>query len=139
MSLTHEFATIEKGSNKNFIDSSMNAVSISDELILYINDSLCWIDTFWNGNEQKKGLSYYGYTRIEGKSVDKLKYILDAWIALFDIAPNDFTLKGNYLSEENKYEKIICSKKELLSQLESLRSICVNAANHNMDILHNGI
>ena len=110
MSLLHEFSIIEKGSSTNFIDASMNAVSISDELILYINDSLYWIDTCWNEKEKKKGLSYYNYTKIKGKNVNKFKHILEAWIALFDIDPDNFALKGNYLLEKYKYEKIIYSK-----------------------------
>ncbi len=36
MSLTHEFAVIEKGSNINCIDKSMDMVFVSDKVILYI-------------------------------------------------------------------------------------------------------
>ena len=54
MSLCHEFAIIEKNNSENFIDANMNAVSISDEIILYIKDSLYWIDTWWNGKEKRR-------------------------------------------------------------------------------------
>lgn len=139
MSLCHEFAIIEKDNSENFIDANMNAVSISDEIILYIKDSLYWIDTWWNGKEKKKGLSYYGYTKIEDKNIGKLICILDAWIALFKMAPEKFVLTGNYLLEEDKYEENPFTKKELLQQLKSLKTICIDAVNQNMDILHNGI
>ena len=43
--------------------------------------------------------------------MNKLKHILEAWIALFDIAPDNFALKGNYLLEEDKYEKNYIFKK----------------------------
>lgn len=105
MPLCHEFAIIEKGSSEDFTDTGMNVVSIADEIVLYISDSLAWLDTWWNGKEKKKGLSYYGYTKIEGKNIDKLICILEAWIALFKIAPEKFVLKGDYLLEEDKYEK----------------------------------
>ena len=104
MPLCHEFAVVEKGSSKNIIDASMNAVLVSDEIVLYIQDSLYWLDTWWNGKEKKKGLSYYGYTKIEGRNIGKLICILEAWIALFKIAPEKFVLKGDYLLEDNKYE-----------------------------------
>ena len=132
MSLTHEFAVIEKGSNINCIDKSMDMVFVSDKVILYIKDSLDWIDTYWNGKTKRnKGLNYYGYT--------KIKNILDAWILLFDTAPEQFILKGDYLIEENEYERDLYSKSELLQQLQSLRDMCIDAMNHDMDILHEGI
>ena len=140
MSLTHEFAVIEKGSNINCIDKSMDMVFVSDKVILYIKDSLDWIDTYWNGKTKRnKGLNYYGYTKIRGQDIEQLKNILDAWILLFDTAPEQFILKGDYLIEENEYERDLYSKSELLQQLQSLRDMCIDAMNHDMDILHEGI
>ena len=140
MSLTHEFAVIEKGSNINCIDKSMDMVFVSDKVILYIKDSLDWIDTYWNGKTKRnKGLNYYGYTKIRGQDIEQLKNILDACILLFDTAPEQFILKGDYLIEENEYERDLYSKSELLQQLQSLRDMCIDAMNHDMDILHEGI
>lgn len=140
MSLTHEFAVIEKGSNINCIDKSMDMVVVSDKVILYIKDSLDWIDTYWNGKTKRnKGLNYYGYTKIRGQDIEKLKNILDAWIMLFDAALEQFILKGDYLIEENEYERDLYLKSELLQQLQSLRDMCIEAMNHDMDILHEGM
>ena len=58
---------------------------------------------------------------------------------LFDAALEQFILKGDYLIEENEYERDLYSKSELLQQLQSLRDMCIDAMNHDMDILHEGI
>ncbi len=141
MALIHKFELIEKNSDINFIDKSINSVLISDDLILYITDSLYWIETYWNGNMNKKknGLSYYGYSKIEGKNLEKLKHILDAWIELFNVAPDCVALKGNFSLDEDRYEKNFFKKTDLLDQLGALRNICVYAMENNMSILHNGI
>lgn len=139
MSLSHEFAVIRKNTNENFIDASMNPVSIPDAIVLYMNDSFQWVDTWWNGNKEGKGLSYYGYTIIKSENVGKLNQIISTWIALFEIAPDDFFLTGNYLPEEDKYEKSLFNKQNVLLQLKDLSAICVEAIKQKKCILHNGI
>lgn len=137
MSLIHDFTIVNQ--NGNTFDSNIKPVSISDALILYMSDSLNWINCSWNGKEEKKGLNYYGETKIKEKNVGKLKDVIHAWIKLFELSTDEFILTGNYMLKENKYEKISVNKKEVLLQLESLYFLCEKAIEQKKDILHSGI
>ena len=50
-------------------------IYIDDNLILYIIETLEWIDTFYflKTREKRKGLNYYGNTYFEGDNIKKLK------------------------------------------------------------------
>lgn len=137
MSLIHEF--ILTNQNENIFDSYMEKTFISDALILYMGDSFNWINSLWNGKEEKKGLNYYGETIIREKDIDKLRNVIQAWINLFELSTDEFILTGNYLLEENKYEKSLFNKKDVLLQLKSLHFLCEKAIEQNKDILHSGI
>lgn len=137
MSLIHEF--ILTNQNENTFDSYMEKTFISDALILYMRDSFNWINSLWNGKEEKKGLNYYGETIIREKDIDKLRNVIQAWINLFELSTDEFILTGNYLLEENKYEKSLFNKKDVLLQLKSLHFLCEKAIEQNKDILHSGI
>lgn len=137
MSLVHEF--ILTNQNGNIFSLDIEKISISDDLILYMRDSLNWIDSMWNGKDEKKGLNYYGETIIKEQNVDKLRNVIQAWINLFELSTEDFILTGNYLLEENKYEKVPFNKKDVLLQLKSLYLLCEKAIEQNKDILHSGI
>lgn len=137
MSLTHEFTIIKQHGNS--FDSDTEKISISDALILYMGDSFNWINFLWNGKEEKKGLNYYGESIIKEKNVDKLRNVIHAWIKLFELSTDDFILTGNYLLEENKYEKTSFNKKEVLLQLKLLCFLCQKAIEQNKDIVHSGI
>ena len=56
MSLKHEFRISENvyDEKENSIE---NTISISDDLVRYMSDPLCWIKTFWNGKKEKEGLN----------------------------------------------------------------------------------
>lgn len=45
MALIHEFTIIEKDSSIKFIENGMDKIDVSDNLILYMGDSLRWIET----------------------------------------------------------------------------------------------
>lgn len=137
MSLVHEF--ILTNQNGNIFSLNVEKISISDDLILYMGDSLNWIDSMWNGRDEKKGLNYYGETIIREQNVDKLRNVIQAWINLFELSTEEFILTGNYLLEENKYEKVPFNKKDVLLQLKSLYFLCEKAIEQNKDILHSGI
>lgn len=137
MSLIHEF--ILTNQNENTFDSYMEKTFVSDALILYMGDSFNWIKSLWNGKEEKKGLNYYGETIIKEKDVGQLRNVIQAWINLFELSTDEFILTGNYLLEENKYEKVLFNKKDVLLQLKLLHFLCEKAIEQNKDILHSGI
>jgi hypothetical protein len=140
MALIHEFTIIEKQSSINFIENGMDKIDVSDSLILYMGDSLRWIETCcYNMQTTEKGLDYYGYTIIKDENIIKFKSIVTCWRNLFEEAPLEFILTGNFLPDENTYEKNLYNKQEVIHQLNALEIMCNEAQAKNGYILHNGI
>lgn len=139
MGLVHQFAIIPKDSNESIISSDMDFVSVSDMLIQYIGDSLKWIHTTWNGKRVQKGISYYGFSIIENGEIIKLKNIIEQWVELFCLSPDEFYLTGNFLPDEKRYENSLVNREEIIKNLNSCISICEKAINEGAKILHNGI
>lgn len=139
MSLVHKFAFVSRESTETNITDQMDFIEISDELIRYINDSLNWIKSIWNGKEEKGGISYYGFSVIKEGELLKLINIIENWKQLFQFATDEFLITGSFLPEENKYEKIYMKKEELLEILDSWIKVCRKALTENGKILHNGI
>lgn len=124
---------------KNIYIKDTSKVSVSDTLVLYIKDSFEWFNSLWNGKQENKGLNYYGFTIIKGESINKLIKIVSAWINLFEISTDEFILTGNYLLEEKKYEKNICDKEKVISELKALKALCDKAVKQKSAIMHEGI
>lgn len=117
----------------------MDSITIPNIIIEYIGDSLKWIHTVWNGEKVQEGISYYGYSFIEGDEIDRFKNIIKQWKNLFFLAPNEFILTGNYLPDEEQYEKSLVSKNELMEVFDSCVNMCEKALAGGNKILHNGI
>lgn len=139
MPLTHYFAVVPQDSNQKIIETDMELVQISDSIIQYIEDSLRWIYTSWNGKKVEKGISYYGYSVIEYSEISKFQNIIRKWRELFLLAPEEFCLTCEFIPDENKYEKIKIKREMLIGQLEALLIICEKAIEREGKILHNGI
>lgn len=74
MALIHQFVIVEKESNINLIEDWMDKIDVSDNLILYIADSLKWMKVSCSGNlSNKNGLDYYGYTIIKEEVLNQLE------------------------------------------------------------------
>lgn len=139
MPLVHQFAIILKDSNEKFVSKEMESVEISDSLIQYVGDSLKWINSSWNGKEKKAGISYYGFSIIEDDELMKFIDIINQWKQLFKLAPNIICLTGNFLPDENRYEKEFIDKKVILQNFDSWECLCKRALAMKAKILHNGI
>ena len=102
--LIHDFKILEE----------KKQVHIEDNLILYIFDTLNWINTFSSlkTNRETKGLNYHGVTYFKGDSIRKLRKIIFYWKELFNVAEKNFELMGIYYSpKRKKYLKNRYSKK----------------------------
>jgi len=110
MALVHEFILVEDDFDIKEVDSTLNAIPISDQIIKYISDTLNWVTMYWNNKKDKNGLNYYGYTVIREREIEQFKKLIICWIELFEIAPDEFCLKGDYSYDEDDYEKIILRK-----------------------------
>ena len=130
--LAHNFRILEE----------KEQVYIEDNLILYIVDTLKWMNTFSSLKNKKetKGLNYHGVTYFKGDSIRKLKKIIFYWKELFNIAEKKFELMGIYYSpKRKKYLKNRYIKKEVIESLENLINLCDRAEKENKIIEHSGI
>ena len=130
--LVHDFRILEE----------KEQVYIEDNLILYIVDTLKWINTFSSlkTNRETKGLNYHGVTYFKGDSIRKLRKIIFYWKELFNVAEKNFELMGIYYSpKRKKYLKNRYIKKEVIESLENLINLCDRAEKENKIIEHSGI
>lgn len=116
-------------------------IYIEDNIILYIFETLEWINTCNDEGllQTNKGINYHGITYFDVKGTIHLKEILLGWRNLFEKAPLFFKLRGSFCFDTNKREKISYLKQELLSQLNSLINLCETAIKQNKIICHGGI
>ena len=130
--LRHKFRILEE----------KKQIYIEDNLILYIVDTLKWIDTFSDlkTSDTENGLNYHGVTYFKGDNIKKFKKIIFYWKELFNIAEKKFELMGIYYNpKRKKYLKNRYSKKEVIESLENLINLCDRAEKENRIIEHRGI
>ena len=140
MALIHEFAIKKK--NKKDIDVKdldQKKTKINDDLLLYISDSLLWIETKWNDKKLGQGINYYGITIFRKNGILKLSRILECWISLFENAPKRFVLQGSYNLEDGGFEDVGCDKRVIIEELQNLVDLCQVAIKEEEEIIHFGI
>jgi len=149
MSLNHDFFRVpkveiekEKPNIKTF-KANYHNVSVNDDIILYILDSLKWIPTYNPfKREASIGINYSGVTLIENNGLKKLYDIITGWILLFNNAPDTFDLKGNYIIQDNNtghYEIINYDKNIMINNLTSFKEFILKTMDENEIIVHFGI
>jgi len=123
-------------------------VRIEDDIILYIYDSLKWITPYSETKIDSNGLNLYGDTILESTGSKQLENVAQAWVQLWNNAPNDFVITGGYqfISDENgnaiddgEYQQILINKQKILQTFNKLIEICRIASDENYYILHLGI
>ena len=110
-------------------------VHLDDNLILYIIDTLKWVNTLDKFRIKKnKGLYYHGSTYFEKNSIRKLKEIIFCWKNLFSEATENFEIE--VLLDQNKEEYYIenHNKKEVVESLEKLIDLCNRAEKEKKEI-----
>ncbi|MEZ3434873.1 MAG: hypothetical protein K1W34_09700 [Lachnospiraceae bacterium] len=139
MALTHEFSNIPVGFDGEPYLNVKKKITVPDEIIQYIGDSLQWVSSKWNNSKKKKGISYYGFSVIEGAEIRRLGGIVRGWKELFELAPEDFYLTGSFQPDEGRYEKNKINRQELMKILDSWIQLCETALEKGELILHEGI
>lgn len=79
-------------------------VTIHDDIIQYILDSLEWIPSknpAKKGSPMGQGINYYGVTLLDEQSSRSLINVFTAWRDLFKNAPETFELTGNFIYSDN--------------------------------------
>ena len=109
-------------------------IFIKNSLILYMFDTLKWVNTLDKFRKKNKGLDYHGSTYFEKNSVRKLKEIIFCWKNLFSEATENFEIE--VLLNQNKEEYYIenHNKKEVVGSLEKLIDLCNSAEKENKEI-----
>ena len=106
-------------------------IFIKSGIIIYMFDTMKWINTFNKLKIKNKGLFYHGTTYFEKDNIKKLKEIIFCWRDLFSEATENFEIK--VLLSQNKKGYCIknYNKKEVIESLEKLIDLCNSAGNEN--------
>jgi hypothetical protein len=125
-----------------------NIISIDDDIIQYINDTLKWIPSInpFMNYEKGFGLNNYGITILDKKGAEVILKIAKAWVDLFSNGPSTLKLTGNYGSvisnegiEEGSYQIIEGNRDELIESFRKLQLISEKAIYDKYFIIHHGI
>ena len=107
-------------------------IFIKNSLILYMLDTLKWINTLDKFRIKKnKGLYYHGSTYFEKNSIRKLKEIIFCWKNLFSEAAENFEIKVLLNQNKKGYCTENYSKKEVVESLGKLIDLCNSAEKEN--------
>ena len=107
-------------------------IFIKNSLILYMLDTLKWINTLDKFRIKKnKGLYYHGSTYFEKNSIRKLKESIFCWKNLFSEAAENFEIKVLLNQNKKGYCTENYSKKEVVESLEKLIDLCNSAEKEN--------
>ena len=110
-------------------------IFIKNSLILYMFDTLKWVNTLDKFRIKKnKGLYYHGSTYFEKNSIKKLKEIIFCWKNLFSEATENFEIKVLLNQNKKGYCTENYSKKEVVESLEKLIDLCNSAEKENKEI-----
>ncbi|MCR5526471.1 MAG: hypothetical protein K6F39_03725 [Lachnospiraceae bacterium] len=129
MSLIHVFK----------IEDSNECVQVEDFVMLYMQDSIDWIESEWDGINKKSGLDYYGYSKIDVANIKRLIKIIGAWKSLFENSDENIQLTGMFIIDEGRYEKKSVKKVSLLKKLSDLIVLFEKAVTLGKNILYEGI
>lgn len=107
-------------------------IFIKNSLIIYMFDTLKWVNTLDKFRIKKnKGLYYHGSTYFEKNSIRKLKEIIFCWKDLFSEATENFEIKVLFNQNKKGYYIENYNKKEIIESLEKLIDLCNSAEKEN--------
>ena len=149
--LNHDFYLISVTERKpeecaHFFEMD-GGVTINDDNLSYMADSLNWIPTY-NANLRQKGtgLHWYGpptVISLEGASITNKIFL--AWAELFKLGPETLNLRGYYvLGDEDfdgYYDRLEIPRDEMVSKLSTIASYAQKIIDSDGQyfILHMGI
>jgi hypothetical protein len=133
-----------------FLRTHPTRITIPDDLIWYIHDSLEWVETVNPSNSKNwkgTGLNMYGPTIITESGAARLASILTVWADLFDNGPPILQLSGlwTYDTDEEgkkssgKYNVITIERDIFVTTLRTLAEYAHKAQEDNTFILHFGL
>ena len=135
-SIKHQDAFKEACANK-----PKALVAIPDDLLRYFNDFILWIPTFFI---QKKsiiratGFDYEGWSMIDEDGKNIAIPIIQSLKNLFECAPTDIKLLGQFEEQKREYIEIFIKKESMLFILTGLLDI-IKKIEKGKYILHLGV
>jgi hypothetical protein len=129
-------------------------VEIHDDFFRRFNDCFIWIETYnpCGPKEFNRGFNYYGQTAIHGENLVKFGELIDSLLHLFENAPENITLTGDFcfgspdvevLSDDDGftgyYVKVEVKKDTALKIFGDLKNMTARAIENNGYLLHFGI
>ena len=161
MSLEHNFVIAGESDDwmhvsSQFFDNpgAFEHVNVHDDYISYFGDFIQFFD-FVNPcrkNEIHNGLCYYGVTLIQNERLDSAIKLLEHFLGIFQLAPENISLTGNYVIEESEtpdpvsgfyekghFEMLKTTKEKIVKKLEELIALFSKAKQENKCIFHFGI
>ncbi|PKN95793.1 MAG: hypothetical protein CVU43_24035 [Chloroflexi bacterium HGW-Chloroflexi-5] len=135
--LVHNFYLVNKEflekNTDNISPKALNkekSVSVEDDIILFIWETMKWIQTQNYAHKKMWGLNYDGMTIIPFEEIQVLKHLIKTWIVMFSFAPSLLTI--------SKTKEGI--RKEVLNEeLNAFVALLDEALNTNSLIVHIGI
>jgi hypothetical protein len=124
-----------------------HGISVPDDLVAYMWDTLKWVPTEYPFEASRKwampwrgyGLDYHAHTAIRRRGAPAFRRICEAWAALFSQAPRTFELRGSWLPDEDRYERLVHHRKELVPLFQNLVCHAERASTGDYFILHVGL
>ena len=117
-----------------------NYFEIHDNILRWFIDIFNWIEMY---NPSKKeltnGFCYCGITIIKRHNINKLDKIISALIDLFNNAPLEITLIGDYCISDECYNNIKIDKNKIMDKLIKFKTLVEKVINNGGYILHCGI
>ena len=115
-------------------------IEVHDDIMSWFADIFYWMEMY---NPSKKELSngfcYYGITIIKKHNINKFKNIINVLIKLFENAPSEIILTGNYCNNDKSYKKIKIDKSKIIDILKNIEILFEKVINNEGYILHCGI
>jgi len=151
--LTHGFLLVpDNGADYSFWKrpntAAPSTVELHDDLVVYLWDSLDWIQTSNPSNPAEWrgfGLNMHGPTVIRLDQAAKLASVLRGWASLFAMGPQELRLKGPFTwvhgesIDRGNYEYFCVSRAAVVELLARVASLADQAADGTKYLLHRGV
>jgi hypothetical protein len=148
----HDFWLLDKGTPFNnyrdLLARNDAPIRIPDDILRYFNDFLKWVPSQTSEGKKGYGLNYYGPTFILNDGGGKIEIIFSNLNRIFEVAPKEICLKGNYefLLDNNEmpidnghYQELQIQTNWLLVVFQQLADFGLKASTGSYYILHLGI
>lgn len=139
MALAHQLVVITRENKEENLWLDTERVFLSDLLFCYMEDSLMWIDTRWNGRKTVAGFLEGGFTVVDCKEIEKFQEIMEQWKQLFLFSPEEFYLTRDTHRKKHKMESVLVRRQEIIEELNGCIHICERALETGAKILYSEI